>query len=324
METINITPLKIAASRICLGTWAIGGWMWGGSDEQDSIKTIHAALESGINMIDTAPVYGFGKSEEIVGKALQQHGKRDQIVLATKAGLEWHDGKLSRNSSPERIMQEIDDSLKRLKTDYIDIYQIHWPDPKTPFEKTAKTLLSLFEQGKIRAIGVSNYSTEEMKTFLKTAPIHTLQPPFNLFERQIESNTLPFTENLGIVTLAYGSLCRGLLSGKMTLATQFTGDDIRKVDPKFQAPRFQQYLNAVKALDEFAKKNYQKNVLALAVRWVLDKGKVIALWGARNPNQLQNINDVMGWTLNADAMLEIDRILAEYIKDPVGPEFMAP
>jgi aryl-alcohol dehydrogenase-like predicted oxidoreductase len=324
METINITSLKIAASRICLGTWAIGGWMWGGSDEQESIKTIHTALDGGINIIDTAPVYGFGKSEEIVGKALQQYGKRDQIILATKAGLEWHDGKLSRNSSPERIMKEIEDSLKRLKTDYIDIYQIHWPDPKTPFEKTAKTLLSLLEQGKIRAIGVSNYSIEEMKTFLKTAPINTLQPPFNLFERQIENTTLPFTENLGIVTLAYGSLCRGLLSGKMTLATQFNGDDIRKVDPKFQAPRFQQYLNAVKALDDFAKKNYQKSVLALAVRWVLDKGNVIALWGARNPNQLQNINDVMGWTLNADAMLEIDRILTEYIKDPIGPEFMAP
>src|SRR5471030_2600265 len=126
METIKISALKKPSSRICQEKWAIGGWMWGGTEEQESIKTIHKAFELGINMIDTAPVYGFGKSEEIVGKALKQHGHRENIILATKVGLEWKDGKVSRNSSRQRIMQEIDDSLKRLQTDYIDIYQIHW------------------------------------------------------------------------------------------------------------------------------------------------------------------------------------------------------
>ena len=163
-----------------------------------------------------------------------------------------------------------------------------------------------------------------METFLKVAPIHTNQPPFNLFERDIEKEILPFTEQQGIVTLAYGSLCRGLLAGKIRSDTKFSGDDLRKIDPKFQEPHFHEYLNAVNALDEFAKKNYHKNVLSLAVRWVLDKGKTIALWGARHPNQLQNIEEVMGWKLDESAMAEIDRILAENITNPVGPEFMAP
>ena len=326
METIRIPSEKIniPVSRICLGTWAIGGWMWGGTDEEESIKTIHHAFDLGINMIDTAPVYGFGKSEEIVGKAMQQYGKRDHIILATKVGLEWKDGKVFRNSSRERILKEIDDSLTRLKTNYIDLYQVHWPDPNVPIEETAEVLLSLLKQGKIRAIGVSNYSPQEMEKFLKITPIHTSQPPFNLFEREIEKNILPFTEHHGIITLAYGSLCRGLLTGKFKSNTQFTGDDLRKMDPKFQAPYFQEYLHDVKELDEFSRENYQKNILALAVRWVLDKGKIIALWGARHPNQLQNIEEAMGWKLDGSAMSEIDRILARNIKNPIGPEFMAP
>lgn len=324
METIQIVPLKKPASRICLGTWAIGGWMWGGTEEQESIKTIHKALELGINMIDTAPVYGFGTSEELVGKALKQYGHRENIVLATKVGLEWNKGKVSRNSSPQRIMQEIDDSLKRLQTDYIDIYQIHWPDTSVPFEETAKTLLSLIESGKIHAIGVSNFSTTQMNEFLKFASINTSQPPFNLFERAVEKDILPFTEKAGIITLAYGSLCRGLLSGKMNSDTKFKEDDLRKSDPKFQQPLFQHYLDAVSALDAFAKANYKKNVLALAVRWVLDKGHTIALWGARHPSQLENISDVMGWSLDAEAMRQIDKIIDQHIKKPVGPEFMAP
>ncbi len=265
METLQILPHKKPASRICLGTWAIGGWMWGGTEEQESIETIHKAFELGINMIDTAPAYGFGKSEEIVGKALKQYGHRENIILATKVGLEWKDGQVFRNSSRQRIMQEIDDSLKRLQTDYIDVYQIHWPDTSVPFEETAQALLSLRESGKIHAIGVSNFSTIQMKEFLKFAPIHTSQPPYNLFERAIEKDLLPFTEKSGIITLAYGALCRGLLSGKMNSDTKFKGDDLRKNDPKFQQPLLlQQYLDAVSALDAFARTNYKKNVLALA------------------------------------------------------------
>lgn len=324
MDKIQIPNLKQKASRICLGTWAIGGWMWGGTDEQEAIKTIHKALELGINMIDTAPVYGFGTSEKIIGRALKQYRHREKVILATKIGLEWNDGKVTRNSSQKRIRQEIEDSLKRLQTDYIDIYQVHWPDESTSFEETALELVSLLESGKIHAIGVSNFSIEQMRKFLEFAPIHTLQPPYNLFERSIEKEVLPFTEKLDIVTLAYGSLCRGLLSGKMKADRQFTGDDLRKNDPKFQEPKFSQYLKAVAALDEFAQANYHKTVLALAIRWVLDKGHTIALWGARHPEQLANINDAMGWTLDAEAMKQIDKILDQYIEKAFGPDFMAP
>jgi len=324
METIQISSIKLPASRICLGTWAIGGWMWGGTDEKESIDTILAALNLGINMIDTAPVYGFGVSEEIVGKALQKYGQREKVILATKVGLEWRDDKIVRNSSPERIRKEIEDSLKRLQTDYIDLYQIHWPDPKVPFADTAATMLSLLKEGKIRAIGVSNYSPAQMDEFRKITEIQASQPPYNLFEREIDKEIFPYTEKNHITTLAYGSLCRGLLTGKMKPDTQFTGDDLRKNDPKFKMPRFQEYLNAVKALQEFAQKNYGKNVMALAERWILDKGHTVALRGARNPEQIQSAKEAMGWKLDANAMQQIDRILQDNIKNPVGPEFMAP
>src|ERR1700689_2882967 len=175
-------------SRIGLGTWAIGGWMWGGSDEAESIKTIHAALDRGISLIDTAPVYGFGRSEEIVGRALAQAGRRKQAVIATKVGLAWRDGKPYRDASKSRIVQEAEDSLRRLQTDVIDIYQVHWPDPKTAIEETAEAMATLYRAGKIRAIGVSNFSPAEMDAFRAVAPLHTVQPPYNLFERGIENS----------------------------------------------------------------------------------------------------------------------------------------
>ena len=324
METISIEGTSLTASRIALGTWAIGGWMWGGSDEHEAIRTIHAALDRGITTIDTAPAYGFGRAEEIVGKALAEGKRRDRAIVATKVGLEWRDGRLYRNSSPARIRQEIEDSLRRLRTDHIDIYQVHWPDPLVEIETTAAVLANLLMEGKIRAIGVSNYSPAEMDAFRRVAPIHTSQPPYNLFERGVEKDVLPYSQKAGITVLAYGALCRGLLSGKITAATRFDGDDLRKTDPKFQGPRFGQYLSAVAALDRFARKRYGKGVLALAVRWILDQGGTIALWGARRPEQLAEVDEVMGWSLDAAARQEIDRILAEIIHDPVGPEFMAP
>jgi aryl-alcohol dehydrogenase-like predicted oxidoreductase len=322
MEFVS-SPLRL--SRIALGTWAIGGWMWGGSDEAESIKTIHAALDRGINLIDTAPVYGFGRSEEIVGRALAQDGRRRQAVIATKVGLAWQDGKPYRNASRSRIAQEAEESLRRLQTDVIDIYQVHWPDPNTAIEETAEAMAELYRAGKIRAIGVSNFSPAEMDAFRAVAPLHTLQPPYNLFERGIEDSVLPYSRDNGLTTLVYGSLCRGLLSGRMNLGTSFTGDDLRHNDPKFQPSRFRQYITAVEALDRFAQVNYNKRVIHLALRWLLDRpGVGVALWGARRPDQLAPVADVMGWHIDAGAMAEIDRILETSITEPVGPEFMAP
>jgi aryl-alcohol dehydrogenase-like predicted oxidoreductase len=325
IETTTIPGTDLKPSRIALGTWAIGGWMWGGSDDDLSIRTIQSAVDRGISLIDTAPVYGFGHSEEIVGRALSEGGRRDNVVIATKVGLDWKDGKPFRNASRDRIMKEIDDSLRRLKTDVIDLYQVHWPDPNVPMEETAGAMGDLLKAGKIRAIGVSNFSPPQMDKFRSVAPLHAVQPPFNLFEREIEDDVLPYSQQHRLATLAYGALCRGLLAGKMTASTNFPADDLRSSDPKFQSPRFQSYLQAVKQLDRFATDNYSKSVLHLALRWILDTQPAsIALWGARKPEQLDPIDAVYGWKLDAAALAEIDKILVATVKNPVGPEFMAP
>lgn len=321
--TINGTNLK--SSRIGLGTWAIGGWMWGGTDERESIQTIHAALDKGINLIDTAPVYGFGVSEEIVGKAIEERGHREKVIIATKVGLEWHDGSVSRNSSPDRIRKEVQDSLRRLRTDYIDIYQVHWPDLAVPIEETARTMQDLFREGLIRAIGVSNYSTEQMNRFMSVSELHTVQSPYNLFERQIDRDVLPYVREKNLSVFAYGPLCRGLLTGTMQPDTKFTGDDLRQSDPKFQPPRFAQYLNAVQQLDDLVQKRYGKHVIDLAVRWVLDQpGITAALWGARHPAELEGVAGALDWNLGADTRAAINQILRQTIANPIGPEFMAP
>jgi len=325
MEYVKIAGTDITSSRIGLGCWAIGGWLWGGSEERESVDTILTALGEGINLIDTAAIYGFGRSEEIVGKALSEHGQRNKVVIATKVGLDWTSGKVYRNTTRDRIMKEVEDSLKRLRTDYIDIYQVHWPDSDTPIEETASAMEELYRSGKIRAIGVSNYSTGQMDEFRRKAPLHVSQPPYNLFERAIEDDVLPYCDSNGITMLFYGAICRGLLSGRMRSDTKFEGDDIRKADPKFKEPRFGQYLEAVGKLDEYARSKYDKRVIHLAVRWILDKAPDhIALWGARRPGQLSPVRDMTGWSLDADDFRAIDKILSETIKDPVGPEFMAP
>jgi aryl-alcohol dehydrogenase-like predicted oxidoreductase len=316
-------PFKV--SRIALGTWAIGGWMWGGTDEPAAIGVIHEAIDRGVTLIDTAPAYGFGRSEEIVGKALAENGLRQRVVIATKVGLAWKDGQPFRDGSKARIRKEVEDSLRRLRTDVIDLYQVHWPDPNVPIEETAVAMAELQRDGKIRFVGVSNFSPVQIEAFRKVAPVQTVQSPYNLFERAIEGDVLPYARDKNIVTLAYGSLCRGLLSGRMTAHTEFAGDDLRKLDPKFRPSRFTQYLGAVERLDRFAQENYGRRVIHLALRWVLDRqDSTIALWGARRPDQLAPIASLSGWHIDASAMAEIDRILSETVVDAVGPEFMGP
>jgi aryl-alcohol dehydrogenase-like predicted oxidoreductase len=324
MEQIELPGTGERGSRIALGTWAIGGWMWGGANDQQAVATINAALDRGITMIDTAPAYGFGHAEEVVGRALAESGRRERVMIATKVGLDWHDGKVFRDASAHRIRQEIEDSLRRLRTDRIDLYQVHWPDHSVAIEETARELDRLYRAGKIRAIGVSNFSAAEMEQFRAVAPLHSVQPPYNLFEREAEADVLPYAEKHGLVVLAYGALCRGLLTGRMRADTQFNGDDLRRSDPKFQQPRYGQYLAAVDALDGFARERFGRGVLALAVRWILDRGKTIALWGARRPDQLDPVAEAMGWTLDQAAQDEIEAILRRHIKHPVGPQFMAP
>lgn len=325
METIDILEGELTASRIGLGTWAVGGWMWGGTEEHEAIAAIDAALDCGITLIDTAPVYGFGRSEEIVGRALAENGRRDEVVLATKVALDWdEDEKPFRNARPERIEREVEDSLRRLRTDVIDLYQVHWPDPATPIEDTAEAMRRLHESGKIRAVGVSNFSPEQMRVFSEAAPLHTTQPPYNLFERGVETDVLPWAHSHGVKTVTYGVLCRGLLSGKMGPERSFRGDDLRQFDPKFRQPRFSQYLRAVDAIADLARERFDVGILPFAVRWALDHGADVALWGARRPEQLEDVDRLWGWRVDESAMVDVDEILRRHVADPVGPEFMAP
>jgi len=325
IETTPIADTGLTSTRIGLGTWAIGGWMWGGTDEGESIRTVQAAVDRGITLVDTAPVYGMGDSEDLVGRALAEGGRRDKVVLATKVGLEWQGRQPYRNATPARIRREIEESLRRLRTEAIDVYQVHWPDPTVPVEETAQAMKALYDEGKIRAIGVSNFAPAEMSRFSAEAPLHVVQPPYNLFERHAEQDILPFAQEHGQTTLTYGALCRGLLTGKLSPDSTFEGDDLRNADPKFQAPRYQQYLAAVDKLDAIAREHYGKRVIHLALAWLLRKqGVGVALWGARRPDQLDPVQEIADFHLDDATLVEMERIVRETVTDPIGPEFMAP
>jgi aryl-alcohol dehydrogenase-like predicted oxidoreductase len=329
METTTLAGVKV--SRIGLGTWAIGGLEWGAVPDDVAVATCLGALERGINLIDTAPIYGYGRAEEVVGRAIRAHGHREDFFIATKAGLEWNQRGVFANSTAPRLRQEIEDSLRRLQTDYVDLYQVHWPDTRTPIAETAALLASFQREGKVRALGVSNFSIAQMEEFRSVAPLASNQPPYNLFERHIDSASgsgvaiLPWCAANNVAVITYSSLCRSLLAGRVHRGMNFAADDIRAVDPKFQEPRFSQYLTAVERLAALAKERYGKSVLELAARWVLDRpGVSVALWGAHRPDQLNAVAGVLGWKLDASAMVEIDRIVKVSVTDPVGPEYLTP
>jgi len=326
METVALGRTGLNVSVLVFGTWVTGGWAWGGADERDALNAILGGLEKGVNFIDTAPVYGFGKSEEIVGQALKEWGNRDSVVVATKCALEWDDArqKIWRNSSPGRIRYEVDQSLKRLGVDVIDLYQLHWPDAKTPFEDSMEAMTRLRDEGKIRAIGVSNFDKEQMEACLKAGPLHTLQPPYNLFERGAEEETLPFCQEQDIGTLVYGGLCRGLLSGKFTGEEKFPKGDLRRGDPKFKPDKFKQYVKAVDAMKELAAK-YGKTMPQFALRWALQQpGVTTVIAGARTPGQAEENAGVFDWRIEEEDLRKVEDILRKHVKTPVGPEFMAP
>jgi aryl-alcohol dehydrogenase-like predicted oxidoreductase len=329
METTTITGVKV--SRIGLGTWAIGGLDWGAVPEDVAVSTCLGALERGINLIDTAPIYGHGRAEEIVGRAIRAHGRREDFFIATKTGLEWNERGVFTNSTEPRLRQELEDSLRRLGTDFIDLYQVHWPDPLVHIPETAALLDGFRREGKVRAVGVSNFSVAQMEEFSAAAPLTSSQPPYNLFERQIEGggahgeNLLSWCEEHNVAVLTWSTLCRSLLGGRVTRHTSFDAGDIRSADPKFHQPRLVQYLAAAERLAAFARERYSKTLPQLAVRWVLDRpGVSVALWGARRPDQLDAVAGAVGWKLDTAAMAEINRIVNEAVPDPIGPEYLAP
>ncbi len=325
MQRVTLEALGRDVSRIGLGTWSIGGLDWGGTPEDQAIRTIGAALEAGIDFIDTAPVYGRGAAEERIARALRQSGDRDRVVIATKAGLAWTErGGTFRDARPRNIEKEVEASLRRLQTDYIDLYQIHWPDPRVPIEATAEAMERLHSKGLIRAIGVSNFSVEQVERFRTASPLHAVQPPYNLLERAVETELLPYCREAGIAVIAYGVLCRGLLSGRMNPATTFPDDDVRSVDPKFRPPRFAGYLDVVRRLDALARERWSRGVAQLAIRWTLHQpGVTVVLLGARGPGHLQVLDGLFDWELDDETLREIDATL-DTIREPIGPDFLAP
>lgn len=325
MERVAIPELPTQVSRVGLGTWAFGGSTWGAADASQGARTVLAALDLGVNFIDTAPVYGLGSAEEILGRVLETSGRRDEIVLATKTGLAVSNGRVERDGSPARIARDVEGSLRRLRTDRIDLLQVHWPDPTVPIEETAEALAALVRGGKVRAIGAANFSPAQLDAFRRVAPVATHSPPYNLFERAVEADVLPYCRRHGLATIVYGALCRGLLSGRLQRVASYEDDPWREHDPKFRAPRYGQYLAAVAALDAFAREAFGRTVIELAARWVLDvPGVSVVLWGARRPSQVDPIPRVLGWSLDAEARARIEAIVRDHVRDPVGTEHLEP
>jgi aryl-alcohol dehydrogenase-like predicted oxidoreductase len=284
----------VKASAVGLGTWAIGGWMWGGTDEAQSIAAIQASLEAGVTLIDTAPAYGLGRSEEIVGKALA--GRRDRAVIATKCGLVWHtqkgnhffdqDGKpVHRYLGRDSIVHEVEDSLRRLGTDYIDLYITHWQDVTTPVEETVAALEELQRAGKIRAIGASNVERSVLEQYIATGSLDAIQERYSMIDREIEADLLPLSVANGVSTLSYSSLALGLLSGSIGPDRIFSGDDQRKDNPRFSVANRQKAHDFSDAIRPVAER-HDASIAQTVIAWTLAQpGVTFALCGARNPAQ---------------------------------------
>ena len=311
MEYTKLGRTGLEVSRICFGTWQFGG-DWGSLEERENIEAMQRALELGINFFDTAQAYGFGASEQLLAKALRDElrSRRDEIVIATKGGLRMEGDELLRDSSPDWLRKGVEDSLRFLELDYIDLYQVHWPDPDTPFSETAAALDDLVQEGKIRHVGVSNYDAEQIADFSRTRPVEALQPPYHLFRRDIERDVLPYCREHDIGVLVYGPLAHGLLTGKFDEDTSFPDDDWRSGSDLFQGDAYRTNLEKVRALESFARER-SHSVTELAVAWTLAQpGVHVAIVGARRPDQIEGSASAGDISLSDDDLREIDRIMA--------------
>jgi aryl-alcohol dehydrogenase-like predicted oxidoreductase len=292
--TRTIGRSGISASAVGLGTWAIGGWMWGGTDERQSIAAIQASIDAGISLIDTAPAYGMGLAETIVGKAIA--GRRDKVVLVTKCGLVWHvnegayffhqDGKpVHRYLGAASIRHEVEESLKRLGTDYIDHYVTHWQDATTPIAETVETLVRLKDEGKIRSIGASNVSPEDLVAYIATGALDAIQEEYSMVRRDIETTLLPLCRTSAVSVLSYSSLALGLLSGKVGPERVFAGDDQRKGNPRFSQANREKIARLTRGLEPVAKA-HGASIAQVVIAWTIAQpGITFSLCGARDPAQ---------------------------------------
>lgn len=330
MQYKKLGNSEINASVIALGTWVTGGWMWGGAEEKESIEAIHASLDEGVNLLDTAPIYGFGYSEEVVGRAIKD--RRDKVVLATKCGMRWDlekgdfffrsddkgaskegDKKVYKYLGPESIREEVEKSLKRLQTDYIDLYQTHWQESITPIEDSMAELVKLKDEGKIRAIGVSNATPEHMEKYRAVGEIISDQEKYNMFQRKIEDQgNTEYCDKNNIAILAYSPIAQGLLTGKFSKDAKFREGDVRNNSPLFTPENI---AKTNQMLDDFIPiaKEYGVSTLQLSLAWTFhQKGITHLLCGARNVEQAKDNAKAGSVTLNNDLIKSINNIFNKY------------
>jgi len=306
MQYRDLGASGIKASVVAFGAWAIGGWFWGGTEDGEGISAIHAALDNGMNLLDTAPIYGMGHSEVVVGKAIK--GRRDKVVLATKCGLVWDgsnqgrgefhfatdeqtkrdDGpiKVYRYLKPESIRKEVEESLKRLGTDYIDLMQTHWQDGSTPIAETMGCLMDLKREGKIRAIGCSNATTVQMDQYRAAGQLDVDQEQYSMLDRQYEGTNLPYCKEHNVAFLGYSPLSQGLLTGKIGPDRVFGPGDQRNDKPRFSQENRKRIADMLAAFAPLTEK-YRCSLGQLVIGWtVAQPGCTHALVGARNPEQV--------------------------------------
>ncbi|WIY25750.1 aldo/keto reductase [Parasedimentitalea psychrophila] len=327
MLTREIGKSGVKASGVGLGTWAIGGWMWGGTDEDASVAAIQASIDAGITLVDTAPAYGMGRSEEIVGKALK--GRRDQVVLVSKCGLVWHSQKgnhffdqqdkpVHRYLGKDSIIYEVEQSLKRLGTDHLDVFITHWQDPTTPIDETLEAMLALKSQGKIRATGASNLSVEDLNAYIAAGQIDCIQEQFSMVHRVIEADLLPICQSNGISVLSYSSLALGLLTGKIGPDRTFEGDDLRKDNPLFSLANRQKITALMDAIAPICAAHNASSA-QIIIAWTLQQpGITFSLCGARNPEQAIENADAGRITLSQDDIAQINTAAANHLTNLDG------
>jgi aryl-alcohol dehydrogenase-like predicted oxidoreductase len=312
MQYTMLGRTGLVVSRLAFGTWQLGG-DWGVTDIGQAVSAIRRAVEGGVTFFDTAQAYGFGRSERLLARGLQIL-TRDEVVIATKGGMRpAADGAgVIRDSSPDWVRRGVEESLTALGTDYLDLYQLHWPDPATPAEETAEALAKLVADGKIRHVGVSNFDNTQMEAFSSVLPVETLQPPYHLFRRDIEAQVLPYTAAHDIGVLAYGPLAHGLLGGRMNPETTFAADDWRSKSPMFTGDAFVRNLAAVTALRHLATDELGVTLPQLAVAWTLAHPAVhVAIVGTRNPGHVDEILAAADYCLTDEALQRIDTVMAD-------------
>ena len=320
----KVKRIKEKISAIGVGCWNFGG-DWDSTDDKKSIDIIHAAIDLGINFFDVAPVYGWGHSETILGKALKEGNLRDKVIIASKAGLLWNDKHETTNDlSQKSLLKEIDNTLTRLQTDHIDIYQMHWPDPAVPLEETAEALEKIKRAGKIHYIGLSNFSQADVDKMMLLTEVHCQQSLYNMLERntssyhsiplnyKTEKEVLPNVRKYGQAFLPYSPLFQGLLAGKFHSGITFSKNDIRNANPKLVGPQFKLYFKAAERLKKLADE-YGKPMNEIAMNWLRQKPEVTSIiGGASSVKQLEQNIHCLTWDIDEEMAAKINTIIAPF------------